>query len=64
MNQTTTTSQWKDRTAVITGGAEGLGFAVAQRLNSLGVHVALLDMNADKLKKASEALGNLSLIHI
>ena len=58
MNTTNTSSQWKDRTAVITGGADGLGFAVAQRLNSLGVRVALLDMNAGKLEKASETLGN------
>ena len=49
MNQSNTPPQWKDRTAIITGGAEGLGFAVAQRLNSLGTRVALLDMNAAKL---------------
>ena len=58
MNPTTTPSQWKERTAIITGGADGLGFAVAQRLNSLGVRVALLDMNSGKLDKACEALGN------
>lgn len=62
MSPTTTPSQWKDRTAIITGGAHGIGFAVAQRLNSPGVRVALLDMNSGKLDKASEALGNAEML--
>ena len=33
--------------AVITGGASGLGAATARRLASHGVKVALFDLNAD-----------------
>ena len=44
------------RVAVITGGAQGIGYAVAERMLRSGAQVALWDVNA-------AALG-LSLIHI
>ncbi|MGW6333058.1 SDR family NAD(P)-dependent oxidoreductase [Nocardia rhamnosiphila] len=34
------------KTAVVTGGASGIGLAIAQRLRSDGFHVAALDRNA------------------
>ena len=34
--------------AVVTGGASGLGEATARKLAGLGVRVALFDLNADK----------------
>jgi 3-oxoacyl-[acyl-carrier protein] reductase len=40
----------------ITGGARGLGFAMAQRLGRQGAQVALLDMDTDALDKAVSAL--------
>lgn len=41
----------RDRTAVVTGGAQGIGLAVAQRLSASGAKVMLWDLN----KSAAEA---------
>jgi NAD(P)-dependent dehydrogenase (short-subunit alcohol dehydrogenase family) len=43
--------------AVVTGGASGLGFAVAKHLVSHGAKVALLDVNDDKGNAAAGELG-------
>jgi NAD(P)-dependent dehydrogenase (short-subunit alcohol dehydrogenase family) len=43
--------------AVITGGASGLGAATATALASLGVKVALFDLNEEKGEKLAEQLG-------
>lgn len=43
--------------AVITGGAQGIGFAIASRLVASGAHVCLWDMNAELLAKAVAELG-------
>ena len=45
------------RTAVITGGAVGIGFAVAQRLVASGAKVCLWDRDAAALDRAKAALG-------
>jgi 3-oxoacyl-[acyl-carrier protein] reductase len=45
------------RVAVITGGAQGIGFAVARRLAASGARVSLWDMNAALLAEAKAALG-------
>ena len=42
--------------AVITGGAQGIGYACAEKLLSQGWAVTILDINSDKLKKASSKL--------
>ncbi len=47
-----------NQVAVITGGAQGLGFAIAQRLLASGAKVSLWDMNADALAAAVTALGS------
>lgn len=44
--------------AVITGGASGLGLAVAQRLIAAGAKVTLLDVNEAAGQAAAQALGN------
>jgi len=44
--------------AVVTGGAQGLGFAIAARLVKSGAKVALWDMNAELLAKAKAELGD------
>ncbi|OZB57755.1 MAG: 3-hydroxyacyl-CoA dehydrogenase, partial [Lysobacterales bacterium 13-68-4] len=44
--------------AVITGGASGLGHAVAQHLVAHGAKVALFDVNEEKGQQAAQALGN------
>ncbi|HEX7326032.1 MAG TPA: SDR family NAD(P)-dependent oxidoreductase [Rhodanobacteraceae bacterium] len=43
--------------AVVTGGASGLGHAVAQRIVAAGGKVALFDVNADKGTAAASELG-------
>jgi NAD(P)-dependent dehydrogenase (short-subunit alcohol dehydrogenase family) len=45
------------QTAVVTGGGQGLGFAMAKRLIASGAKVSLWDMNGDVLATAKEALG-------
>jgi 3-oxoacyl-[acyl-carrier protein] reductase len=44
------------RTALITGGAGGIGFAAGQALGREGARVAILDINADAASKAAAAL--------
>lgn len=46
------------RVAVVTGGAQGLGFAIARRLLLSGAKVSLWDMNADLLASAKAELGD------
>ena len=46
----------KNRTAIVTGGARGIGYAIAQRLLASGAAVALWDMDAAALAKAALAL--------
>jgi 3-oxoacyl-[acyl-carrier protein] reductase len=48
---------FRNRTAVITGGAAGIGLAVARRLAASGAAVALWDRDASALAKASAELG-------
>ena len=45
------------RHAVITGGAVGLGFAIAQRMLASGASVTLWDRDAEALDKARQELG-------
>ena len=39
-------------TAVVTGGATGIGFAYAEAMADNGAHVTLLDVDADALDRA------------
>lgn len=45
------------QTAVVTGGAQGIGFAIARRLLASGASVSLWDSNAEALKLAVDNLG-------
>ncbi|WP_347566803.1 3-oxoacyl-ACP reductase [Brevibacterium sp. ZH18] len=47
------------RTAVVTGGASGIGLATAKRLASEGANVVIADTNADSGAIAAEAVGGL-----
>jgi NAD(P)-dependent dehydrogenase (short-subunit alcohol dehydrogenase family) len=43
-------------TALITGGASGIGLAAAKRLAALGLNLVLVDLRPDDLKVASQAI--------
>ena len=47
---------FRSRTAVITGGATGIGFAIARRLAESGAAIALWDRDEAALAKAKSAL--------
>lgn len=48
----------KGRTAVITGGAQGIGYAIAERMLASGASVVLWDRNAQALAQARSSLGD------
>lgn len=50
-------TQFKDQVAIITGGANGIGFAVAQKLVNEGAKVVLVDQIKPALTKAVKQLG-------
>jgi 3-oxoacyl-[acyl-carrier protein] reductase len=52
------------RTAVITGGASGLGFACAERILEEGGKVSLWDVNAASLEEARDKLGNVHTVTV
>ena len=48
---------FKDRVAVITGGASGIGLALAQRLGAEGMKLVIADIDEAALKNAAAELG-------
>lgn len=52
-----TVEEHAGRTAVITGGASGIGLAAAGALHRRGARLVLADMNADRLYEAVDALS-------
>lgn len=48
-----------NQTAIITGGADGLGFALAKLLVAKGARVALFDLSDVKLNRAKDELGDM-----
>ncbi|WP_299407335.1 SDR family NAD(P)-dependent oxidoreductase [uncultured Roseobacter sp.] len=44
--------------ALVTGAAQGIGYACAEALAEDGARLVLADINADGVKKAAEKLGN------
>jgi NAD(P)-dependent dehydrogenase (short-subunit alcohol dehydrogenase family) len=51
----------KDKVAVITGGASGIGYATAKLLASHGTHLMLTDIEPDALNEAVESLRPLGV---
>lgn len=49
---------FKGRTAVVTGGASGIGLAVARRLGEEGANIVIGDIEAEALERAATALDN------
>jgi len=44
------------RSAIVTGGARGLGLVMAQALAQSGADVALVDLNKEEAQKSAEGL--------
>jgi len=54
--ESTDMSQFAGKTAIISGGAEGIGFSVAQAVGKQGMNVVLGDIDVDQLSKAKAKL--------
>ena len=54
--------RFNGRTAVVTGGASGLGKASAARIVAEGGKVVLWDLNADALKAAADEVGATAVV--
>src|SRR5665213_2487638 len=48
------------RVAVVTGGAQGIGMAIAQALAEQGAAIGLLDLQADMVAAAAEELSQMT----
>jgi 3-hydroxybutyrate dehydrogenase len=46
----------KDKVAIVTGGAQGIGEAIARRFMSEGANVAIADLNLDEAKATADKL--------
>ena len=55
------TFNFKNRTAVITGGAQGFGFDIAKRFLNSGAKVIIWDNDPDTLKDSVKELNNTNL---
>jgi 3-oxoacyl-[acyl-carrier protein] reductase len=54
----------KQRHAVVTGGAQGIGFAIATRFLQSGASVSLWDRDPEQLKSAQAQLGASGMVTI
>lgn len=53
--------EMKGARALVTGGSEGIGFAIAEALVAKGARVAIMARDADKLTRAAERIGALPI---
>ncbi|WP_075619112.1 3-hydroxybutyrate dehydrogenase [Paenisporosarcina indica] len=51
-------STQKDRTVIVTGAAQGIGYAIAQSFIAEGDFVAVFDLNLEAAESAAAKLGN------
>ena len=50
----------KGRRAIVTGGAQGIGLAVARRFAASGAQVVIWDVNGDAARAAADAVGGIA----
>ncbi|MBR0899044.1 SDR family oxidoreductase [Bradyrhizobium tropiciagri] len=51
------TKMLEGRIAVVTGAAQGIGFAIAERLQADGARIAIADVDEGQLNRAADRLG-------
>ena len=51
-----------NRNAIVTGGARGIGYAIAQRLLQSGARVSIWDMDAQAATEAQKALSEFGTV--
>ena len=56
--------QIKDKVAIVTGGASGLGRATAEALIKAGLKVAIFDLNNDEGEKFVAAQGDDKALYV
>lgn len=50
------------QTAIVTGGASGIGLAIAEKFVANNIHTIVIGRNEEKLKAAKESLGELCTV--
>jgi 3-oxoacyl-[acyl-carrier protein] reductase len=55
---------FKGRTAVVTGGARGIGLACAAKISAGGGRLALWDRDIDRARQSAAALGNAIAVEV
>src|SRR3954471_24325886 len=53
----------KDKIAIVTGGAHGIGHAIARRYLAEGARVTIADVDAEAGQAAARALGQAQFVH-
>ena len=61
MSQENSTSQFQGKTAIISGGAEGIGLSIAKALGEQQMNVVLADIDRDNLERARLELQSLGV---
>ena len=61
MSQENSTSQFQGKTAIISGGAEGIGLSIAKALGEQQMNVVLADIDKDNLERARLELQSLGV---
>ena len=54
-------SKFEGKTAVISGGAEGIGFSIAQALGDQKMNIVIADIDKEKLKNAGKELQKMKV---